>query len=83
MGIFTFKDDLKRVFTGSMIEVQALQLRLEDLQIKTIIKDRFSSGLMAGFGDSGQVQVFVDLKDYKKAYEIISNYISEINLRPI
>ena len=83
MGIFTFRDNKRRVFTGSMIEVQAVQVRLEEHQIKSFIKDRFNSALLAGFGDSGQIQLFVNHEDYKKAYEIISDYISEINLKAI
>lgn len=83
MGIFTFKDNKRRVFTGSAIQVQAIQIRLDASKIKTFIKNRFNSGLLAGFGDSGQVQLFVNSEDYKAAYEIISNYISEINLKAI
>lgn len=83
MGLFTFKNNLKRVFTGSLIQIQALEARLNEQHIKTIAKNHFNSGIMAGFGGSSQIQLFVDKKDYLSAYKIVSDYLSDFNLRAV
>ena len=71
------------LFTGSLIEIQSVQVRLNDHKIHSLIKDRFNSALLAGFGDPGQNQLFVYESDYLKAMDILNDYISEINLRAI
>lgn len=83
MGIFTIKSNLKRVFTGSLVQVQAIETRLLDHQIMGITKNHYNSGIMAGFGSSSHVQLFVDKKDYKIAYQIVSDYLSNFNLKAV
>ncbi|MFD0964108.1 DUF2007 domain-containing protein [Pseudofulvibacter geojedonensis] len=83
MGLFTLQNNLKRVFTGSLVQVQAIETRLLDHQIKGITKNHYNSGIMAGFGASSQVQLFVDKRDYKIAYQIVSDYLSDYNLKAV
>ena len=83
MGLFTLKNNLKRVFTGSLVQIQALETRLNNQHIKTIVKNHFNSGILAGFGGSSQVQLYVDKKDYLSAYKIVSEYLSDFNLRAV
>jgi len=83
MGIFTFQNNLKRIFTGSLVQIQALEARLHDCKIKTIAKNHFNSGIMAGFGASSEIQLFVDKKDYLPAYRIVSDFLSDTNLNVV
>ena len=83
MGLFTLQSNLKRIFTGSLVQVQAIETRLLDYQIKGITKNHYNSGIMAGFGASSQVQLFVDKKDYKTAYQIVGDYLSDFNLKAV
>ena len=63
-----------KVYGGSEIMAQAVQIKLEEAGIGTIIKDNIESATLAGFGSFGQtVQIFVDEADVAKAEEIISS----------
>ena len=46
MGIFTFQNNLKRIFTGSLVQIQALEARLHDCKIKTIAKNHCKTASM-------------------------------------
>ncbi len=69
-----------RLYSGSFIEVQRLQLDLNDAEIPFLIKNNNESAKMAGFGAlSDNVQVHIFESDFKKASEILANLKAEIN----
>ncbi|NQY05575.1 MAG: DUF2007 domain-containing protein [Flavobacteriaceae bacterium] len=70
-----FKSNEVRLFHGSLIEVQALQYMLLEANITSIIKNRFNSGLLAGFGDTSPIELFVDTKYLNAALEILQNFL--------
>ena len=63
-------------FTGSLIEIQRLQLDLDDAQIPTLVKNNFQSGLRSGFygGSPSSVQLFIYEEDLEKATPILENF---------
>ncbi|KAF2519456.1 DUF2007 domain-containing protein [Flavobacterium salilacus subsp. salilacus] len=61
-----------KVYGGSEIMAQSVQIKLEEAGISTIIKDNIESATLAGFGSFGQtVQIFVNEEDVAKATGII------------
>ncbi|NDI98285.1 DUF2007 domain-containing protein [Flavobacterium sp. LaA7.5] len=61
-----------KVYGGSEIMAQSVQIKLEEAGIRTIIKDNIESATLAGFGSFGQtVQIFVNEEDVAKATGII------------
>ncbi len=71
-----------RLFTGSLIEIQRLQLDLDDAQIPSMVKNRFQSGLRAGFygGSPSQVELLIYEEDNEKAQEILSAFKQEMGI---
>ena len=71
-----------RLFTGSLIEIQRLQLDLDDAQIPSMVNNRFQSGLRAGFygGSPSQVQLFIYEEDNEKAQEILATFKQEMGI---
>ena len=69
-----FKTNEILVFTGSFIEVQALQNILIENNITSIVKDRFNSGMLAGFAASGLVQLFVSAVSSEQAKILVSDF---------
>jgi len=70
-----------RFFTGSLIEIQRLQLDLDDNQIPSLVKNNFQSGLRSGFygGSPSQVELFIYEEDKEKATPILEKFKKEIN----
>ncbi|ATA76650.1 putative signal transducing protein [Capnocytophaga canimorsus] len=64
---------LRKLFEGSIIEVQRLKSALEEAGIQPIVKDRSESGILAGFAGEifMQAEVFVFEDQYAIAYEIL------------
>jgi hypothetical protein len=62
-----------KLFTGSLIEIQRLQLDLDDNQIPSLVKNNFQSGLRSGFygGSPSQVELFIYEEDIEKAMPIL------------
>jgi hypothetical protein len=62
-----------KLFTGSLIEIQRLQLDLDDNQIPSLVKNNFQSGLRSGFygGSPSQVELFIYEEDIEKAIPIL------------
>ena len=58
-----------RFFTGSLIEIQRLQIDLDDQEIPSMIKNNFQSGIRSGFygGSPSQVELFIYEEDREKA----------------
>jgi len=65
-----------RFFTGSLIEIQRLQLDLDDNEIPSMVKNNFQSGLRSGFygGSPSQVELFIYEEDLEKALPILENF---------
>ncbi len=71
-----------RLFTGSLIEIQRLQLDLDDAQIPSMVKNNFQSGLRAGFygGSPSQVELFIYEEDNEQAQEILAAFKQEMGI---
>jgi len=70
-----------KLFTGSLIEIQRLQLDLDDNQIPSLVKNNFQSGLRSGFygGSPSQVELFIYEEDVEKATPILEAFKKMIN----
>ena len=63
---------LMKVFSGSEILAQALQVKLEEANVATNLKNNIQSGRLAGFGTADQaVEVFIQETDFAKANPVI------------
>lgn len=71
-----------RLFTGSLIEIQRLQLDLDDHEIPSMVKNNFQSGLRAGFygGSPSQVELFIYEEDMDKAEGILEAFREEMGI---
>ena len=71
-----------RLFTGSLIEIQRLQLDLDDAKIPSLVKNNFESGLRSGFygGSPSQVELFIFKEDMEKAQPILENFKKEMGI---
>lgn len=66
---------LMKIFSGSEILAKALQQKIEEIGIDTILKDNIQSARLAGFGNSDlAVEVFIQEKDYGKAHPVIEEF---------
>jgi hypothetical protein len=65
-----------KLFTGSLIEIQRLQLDLDDNQIPSMVKNNFQSGIRSGFygGSPSQVELFIYEEDLKKATPLLAKF---------
>jgi len=65
-----------KLFTGSLIQIQRLQLDLDDNQIPSLVKNNFQSGLRSGFygGSPSQVELFIYEEDLEKATPILEKF---------
>ena len=69
-----------KIFTGSSILVRGLQNLLDDNQIHYIIKDKFESARLAGFGEQmSSVELHILISDQDKVKPILEKYKNEIN----
>ena len=70
-----------KLFTGSLIEIQRLQLDLDDNQIPSLVKNNFQSGLRSGFygGSPSQVELFIYEEDIEKAMPILEKFKKLLN----
>lgn len=72
------KNTYVRLFTGSFIEVQRLQLDLEDAEIPFIVKNKSASAKMAGFGSlNEEVEIHVPQKNLKKAAAFLDPFTKD------
>ena len=66
---------LMKVFSGSEILAQALQVKLEEANVATNLKNNIQSGRLAGFGTADQaVEVFIQEIDFAKANPVIEEF---------
>ncbi len=63
-------------FTGSLIQIQRLQLDLDDNEIPSLVKNNFQSGLRSGFygGSPSLVELFIYEEDKEKASPILKKF---------
>jgi hypothetical protein len=66
---------LMKVFSGSEILALALQEKIEEAGVDTVLKNNIQSATMAGFGTMGQaVELFIQETDFAKANPIIEEF---------
>ncbi|MCV9926475.1 DUF2007 domain-containing protein [Flavobacterium sp. LS1R49] len=66
---------LMKVFSGSEILAQALQLKLEEAQVDTVLKNNIQSARLGGFGNTDlAVEVFIQETDFAKANPVIEEF---------
>ncbi|KVV15587.1 putative signal transducing protein [Flavobacterium sp. TMP13] len=66
---------LMKVFSGSEILAQALQLRLNEVGVETVLKNNLQSARLGGFGNSDlAVEVFIEETEFAKANQIIEDF---------
>ena len=64
-----------KVFSGSEILAQALQQRIEEIGVETIVKNNIQSARLGGFGNSDlAVEVFIQETDFAKANPVIEDF---------
>ena len=71
-----------RFFTGSLIEIQRLQLDLDENEIPSLVKNNFQSGLRSGFygGSPSQVELYIFKEDEEKAKLILANFKKDMGI---
>ncbi len=79
------QENLKRVFTGSVIEAQFVKSYLKDNNINALLRNTMNESIIAGWvsgapEDAGLVFVFED--DFDKAMVLIEKYRSSSNKNP-
>jgi len=66
---------LVKIFSGSEIIAMALNSKLEEKEIQTLVKDNLQSARVAGFGNIGlAVEIFINESDKEKAEPIIEKF---------
>ncbi len=68
--------NLINVYTGSEVTVNLLKGELEKIGVSSIIKDKFKSGITAGFGTGvpSAIDLFIDENDLEKAKPLIEEF---------
>lgn len=72
--------DYIKVYTGSMVVVQLLIDKLQEIGISPIVKDEMESGRLAGFGASipFQQELFVHQDELDKAVPVVQAALAQI-----
>jgi hypothetical protein len=66
---------LMKVFSGSEILALALQVKIEEVGVDTVLKNNIQSAILAGFGNLGQaVELFIQETDFAKANPVIEEF---------
>lgn len=66
---------LIKIFSGSEILAQSLQLKIEAIAVNTVLKNNIQSARLAGFGNTDlAVEVFIQEIDFGKASPIIEKF---------
>ena len=72
--------DYTKLFTDTTIIINGLKMELEAANIQYLVKDRFESARLGGYGEQqASVELFVLQKDIEKAEKVLSAYKSQIN----
>jgi hypothetical protein len=73
-------DEYQKLYTNSAIIIKGLTNLLEESDIRYIIKDRFESARLAGFGEfMNAAEVHVPSSQFESAQKILENYKLTIN----
>ena len=73
-------DNYVKLFTDTNIIINGLKNQLEEESIHFIVKDRFESARLGGFGEPlASVEIHILEKDLEKAEKILTNYREKIN----
>lgn len=68
------QQDMVRVFSDTEININRLSMKLAKIEILSMIKNEFQSGLMAGFGASpNAVDLYVNASDIDEATKLIQD----------
>jgi len=69
-------------FTGSLIQIQRLQLDLDENEIPSLVKNNFQSGIRSGFygGSPSLVELFIYEENLDKATPIPEKFKEVMNL---
>lgn len=69
-------------FTGSLIQIQRLQLDLDENEIPSLVKNNFQSGIRSGFygGSPSLVELFIYEENLDKATPILEKFKEVMNL---
>lgn len=72
--------DYIKVYTGSMVVVQLLIDKLQEIGISPIVKDEMESGRLAGFGASipFQQELYVHQDEVDKAVPVVQSTLAQI-----
>lgn len=66
---------LMKVFSGSEILALALQQKIEEIGVNTVMKDNIQSARLGGFGNSDlAVELFIQETDFSKANPVIEEF---------
>ena len=66
---------LIKIFSGSEILALALQSKIEEIGVNTVVKNNIQSANISGFGNSGQpVEVFIQETDFNRANVVIEEF---------
>ena len=70
------------LFTGSLIQIQRLQLDLDENEIPSLVKNNFQSGIRSGFygGSPSLVELFIFEEDKEKALPILDKFKEIMNI---
>ncbi|MHB0754671.1 putative signal transducing protein [Polaribacter sp. R77954] len=72
--------DYTKLFTDTTIIINGLKMELEAANIQYLVKDRFESARLGGYGEQqASVELYVLQKDIEKAEKVLSAYKSQIN----
>lgn len=69
-------DHLILVYTGTEITAGILKGILESMEIRALLRNESESARVAGFGSTGNCEVFIFESDVEKAGPIIDDFIS-------
>ena len=68
---------LVKIFAGSEITAQAINTRLQEQGIGSLIKNHIQSGTVAGFGTLGlSVEIYVEQEDVVAAKQVVKEFKS-------
>ena len=78
--IIMSQEELVKVYSDTEMTVTHLKKILDRSGIESLIKNDFESGISAGFvaGTTSSVELFVLVRDQKKAEAVIQQFIDEL-----
>lgn len=65
---------LMKVFSGSEILAQALQLKIEEIGVNTVIRNNNQYNVLPSISNTKPVELFIQETDFSKANEVIEEF---------